>query len=74
MRHRFLTGLTLLAVSATCLSLKAESRRDFSYALQIDSLAETAFAEGDMRRCISLWLEAAEIADRCAKTEEDSLI
>lgn len=74
MRHRFLTGLTLLAVSATCLSLKAESRRDFSYTLQIDSLAETAFAEGDMRRCISLWLEAAEIADRCAKTEEDSLI
>ena len=74
MRHRFLTRLTLLAVSATCLSLKAESRRDFSYTLQIDSLAETAFAEGDMRRCISLWLEAAEIADRCAKTEEDSLI
>ena len=74
MRYKFLTGLTLLAVSALCLSLKAQSRRDFSYTLQLDSLAELRFAEGDMRGSICLWLEAAGIADHCAKTEEDSLI
>ena len=74
MRYKFLTGLTLLAVSALCLSLKAQSRQDFSYTLQLDSLAELRFAEGDMRGSICLWLEAAGIADHCAKTEEDSLI
>ena len=74
MRYKFLTGLTFLAVSALCLSLKAQSRRDFSYTLQLDSLAELRFAEGDMRGSICLWLEAAGIADHCAKTEEDSLI
>ncbi len=74
MRYKFLTGLTLLAVSALCLSLKAQSRRDFSYTLQLDSLAELRFAEGDMRGSICLWLEAAGIADHCANTEEDSLI
>ena len=74
MRYKFLTGLTLLAVSALCLSRKAQSRRDFSYTLQLDSLAELRFAEGDMRGSICLWLEAAGIAEHCAKTEEDSLI
>lgn len=67
-RPRLLTGLLLLTLTAGCLSLKAEPVRDFQYALQIDSLAE-----GDMRGCISLWLEAAEIADRYAATEQDSL-
>ena len=73
--HRpiLLTGLLLLTLTAGCLSLKAEPARDFQYALQIDSLAEISFAEGDMRGCISLWLEAAEIADRHAATEQDSL-
>ena len=73
--HRpiLLTGLLLLSLTAGCLSLKAEPARDFQYALQIDSLAEISFAEGDMRGCISLWLEAAEIADRYAATEQDSL-
>lgn len=73
--HRpiLLTGLLLLTLTAGCLSLKAEPARDFQYALQIDSLAEISFAEGDMRGCISLWLEAAEIADRYAATEQDSL-
>ena len=73
-RPRLLTGLLLLTLTAGCLSLKAEPVRDFQYALQIDSLAEISFAEGDMRGCISLWLEAAEIADRYAATEQDSLI
>ena len=72
-RPRLLTGLLLLTLTAGCLSLKAEPVRDFQYALQIDSLAEISFAEGDMRGCISLWLEAAEIADRYAATEQDSL-
>ena len=72
-RPRLLTGLLLLTLTAGCLSLKAEPARDFQYALQIDSLAEISFAEGDMRGCISLWLEAAEIADRYAATEQDSL-
>lgn len=72
-RPRLLTGLLLLTLTAGCLSLKAEPVRDFQYALQIDSLAEISFAEGDMRGCISLWLEAAEIADRHAATEQDSL-
>lgn len=72
-RPRLLTGLLLLSLTAGCLSLKAEPARDFQYALQIDSLAEISFAEGDMRGCISLWLEAAEIADRYAATEQDSL-
>ena len=73
--HRpiLLTGLLLLSLTAGCLSLKAEPARDFQYALQIDSLAEISFAEGDMRGCISLWLEAAEIADRHAASEQDSL-
>lgn len=73
--HRpiLLTGLLLLTLTAGCLSMKAEPARDFQYALQIDSLAEISFAEGDMRGCISLWLEAAEIADRYAATEQDSL-
>lgn len=70
---RLLTGLLLLTLTAGCLSLKAEPVRDFQYALQIDSLAEISFAEGDMRGCISLWLEAAEIADRYAASEQDSL-
>lgn len=73
-RPRLLTGLLLLTLTAGSLSLKAEPVRDFQYALQIDSLAEISFAEGDMRGCISLWLEAAEIADRYAATEQDSLI
>ena len=72
-RPRLQTGLLLLTLTAGCLSLKAEPVRDFQYALQIDSLAEISFAEGDMRGCISLWLEAAEIADRYAATEQDSL-
>ena len=72
-RPRLLTGLLLLTLTAGCLSLKAEPVRDFQYALQIDSLAEISFAEGDMRGCISLWLEAAEIADRYAASEQDSL-
>lgn len=72
-RPRLLTGLLLLTLTAGCLSLKAEPVRDFQYALQIDSLAEISFAEGDMRGCISLWLEAAEIADRHAASEQDSL-
>ena len=72
-RPRLRTGLLLLTLTAGCLSLKAEPTRDFQYALQIDSLAEISFAEGDMRGCISLWLEAAEIADRYAATEQDSL-
>lgn len=72
-RPRLLTGLLLLTLTAGCLSLKAEPVRDFQYALQIDSLAEISFAEGDMRGSISLWLKAAEIADRCAATEQDSL-
>ena len=72
-RPRLRTGLLLLTLTAGCLSLKAEPARDFQYALQIDSLAEISFAEGDMRGCISLWLEAAEIADRYAATEQDSL-
>lgn len=72
-RPRLLTGLLLLTLTAGCLSLKAEPARDFQYALQIDSLAEISFAEGDMRGCISLWLEAAEIADRHAASEQDSL-
>lgn len=72
-RPRLLTGLLLLTLTAGCLSLKAEPVRDFQYALQIDSLAEISFAEGDMRGCIILWLEAAEIADRYAATEQDSL-
>ena len=72
-RPRLRTGLLLLTLTAGCLSLKAEPARDFQYALQIDSLAEISFAEGDMRGCISLWLEAAEIADRHAATEQDSL-
>lgn len=72
-RPRLLTGLLLLTLTASCLSLKAEPVRDFQYALQIDSLAEISFAEGDMRGCISLWLEAAEIADRHAASEQDSL-
>ena len=72
-RPRLLTGLLLLTLTAGCLSLKAEPVRDFQYALQIDSLAEISFAEGDMKGCISLWLEAAEIADRYAATEQDSL-
>ena len=72
-RPRLLTGLLLLTLTAGSLSLKAEPVRDFQYALQIDSLAEISFAEGDMRGCISLWLEAAEIADRYAATEQDSL-
>ena len=72
-RPRLLTGLLLLTLTAGCLSLKAEPARDFQYALQIDSLAEISFAEGDMRGCISLWLEAAEIADRYAASEQDSL-
>lgn len=72
-RPRLLTGLMLLTLTAGCLSLKAEPARDFQYALQIDSLAEISFAEGDMRGCISLWLEAAEIADRHAASEQDSL-
>ena len=73
--HRpiLLTGLLLLTLTAGCLSLKAEPVRDFQYALQIDSLAEISFAEGDMRGSISLWLEAAEIAGRYAATEQDSL-
>ena len=73
MHRLLLTGLLLLTLTAGCLSLKAEPARDFQYALQIDSLAEISFAEGDMRGCISLWLEAAEIADRYAATEQDSL-
>lgn len=73
-RPRLRTGLLLLTLTAGCLSLKAEPARDFQYALQIDSLAEISFAEGDMRGCISLWLEAAEIADRHAASEQDSLI
>ena len=73
MHHLLLTGLLLLTLTAGCLSLKAEPVRDFQYALQIDSLAEISFAEGDMRGCISLWLEAAEIADRYAASEQDSL-
>lgn len=72
-RPRLRTGLLLLTLTAGCLSLKAEPARDFQYALQIDSLAEISFAEGDMRGCISLWLEAAEIADRHAASEQDSL-
>lgn len=72
-RPRLRTGLLLLTLTAGCLSLKAEPARDFQYALQIDSLAEISFAEGDMRGCISLWLEAAEIADRHATSEQDSL-
>lgn len=72
-RPGLLTGLLLLTLTAGCLSLKAEPVRDFQYALQIDSLAEISFAEGDMRGCISLWLEAAEIADRYAASEQDSL-
>lgn len=72
-RPRLLTGLLFLTLTAGCLSLKAEPVRDFQYALQIDSLAEISFAEGDMRGCISLWLEAAEIADRYAASEQDSL-
>lgn len=72
-RPRLRTGLLLLTLTAGCLSLKAEPARDFQYALQIDSLAEISFAEGDMRGCISLWLEAAEIADRYAASEQDSL-
>ena len=72
-RPRLRTGLLLLTLTAGCLSLKAEPTRDFQYALQIDSLAEISFAEGDMRGCISLWLEAAEIADRHAASEQDSL-
>ena len=73
MHRLLLTGLLLLTLTAGSLSLKAEPARDFQYALQIDSLAEISFAEGDMRGCISLWLEAAEIADRYAATEQDSL-
>ena len=72
-RPRLLTGLLLLTLTAGSSSLNAEPVRDFQYALQIDSLAEISFAEGDMRGCISLWLEAAEIADRYAATEQDSL-
>ena len=72
-RPRLLTGLLLLTLTAGSSSLNAEPARDFQYALQIDSLAEISFAEGDMRGCISLWLEAAEIADRYAATEQDSL-
>lgn len=73
MRSLLLTGLLLLTISAGCPSTKAGPVSDFPYALQIDSLAEISFAEGDMRGCISLWLKAAEIADRCAATEQDSL-
>lgn len=73
MRSLFLTGLLLLTISAGCPSTKAGPVSDFPYALQIDSLAEISFAEGDMRGSISLWLKAAEIADRCAATEQDSL-
>ena len=39
----------------------------------MDSLAEISFAEGDMRQSISLWLEAAAIADKYAQNEQDSL-
>lgn len=73
MRSLLLTGLLLLTISAGCPSMKAGPVSDFPYALQIDSLAEISFAEGDMRGSISLWLKAAEIADRCAATEQDSL-
>lgn len=73
MRSLLLTGLLLLTISAGCPSTKAGPVSDFPYALQIDSLAEISFAEGDMRGSISLWLKAAEIADRCAATEQDSL-
>lgn len=74
MHRLLLTGLLLLTLTAGSSSLNAGPVRDFQYALQIDSLAEISFAEGDMRGCISLWLEAAEIADRYAATEQDSLI
>lgn len=73
MRSLLLTGLLLLTISAGCPSTKAGPVSDFPYALQIDSLVEISFAEGDMRGSISLWLKAAEIADRCAATEQDSL-
>lgn len=73
MRSLLLTGLLLLTISAGCPSTKAGPVSDFPYALHIDSLAEISFAEGDMRGSISLWLKAAEIADRCAATEQDSL-
>lgn len=73
MHRLLLTGLLLLTLTAGSSSLNAGPVRDFQYALQIDSLAEISFAEGDMRGCIILWLEAAEIADRYAATEQDSL-
>ena len=73
MKSRLLKVLLFLTLSTGSLTLKAGPVRDFSEALKIDSLAEISFAEGDMRGCISLWLEAAEIADRHAATEQDSL-
>lgn len=55
-------------------SSKAESVRGFADALELDSLAEESFAEGDFDRSISLWREAAGIADRFAVSEADSLL
>ena len=73
MKSRLLKVLLFLTLSTGSLTLKAGPVRDFSEALKIDSLAEISFAEGDMRGSISLWLEAADIAGRCAATEQDSL-
>ncbi len=73
MRTILLTCFLFLIITPGVIPAKAASAQDFSNALQIDSLAEISFAEGDMRKSISLWLEAAEIADRYASTEEDSL-
>ena len=73
MHLKLLTGLLLLTISSGIIPAKAAPVQSFSNALQTDSLAEISFAEGDMRKSISLWLEAAEIADRYARTEEDSL-
>ena len=63
MRHRFLTGLTLLAVSALCLSLKAQSRRDFSYTLQLDRTEEDSLIYSGFLQSIGVCYRRTSMMD-----------
>ena len=64
MHRLLLTGLLLLTLTAGSSSLNAEPVRYCQYALQIATLPTISSAGGSMGGDISLWLEAAEIADR----------